>query len=133
MWAEHHHRKKRSVRRVAVLALASGLAAAAPARAAGGLWDTVLETMNLKAAPPGPGPDFVERTRPDPAGLGYMPTALPHKVSPLPVKTPAQIEAEKVALDAARKRQLDPGAPKPLGLAGGRKAGKTAPSPDVAD
>ena len=117
-------RKVRAARRVAAAALATGLVASPPARAADGLWDTLLEKMNVKAAPPAPGPDFIERTRPDPAGLAYMPTALPHKVSPLPVKTVDQIQAEKAALDAAKTRQLNPGAPKPLVLGKGKKAGK---------
>lgn len=89
--------------------LAAGTAAT-PARAEG-LWDSLLETMNVKATPAGPGPDFVERTRPDPAGLSYLPTALPHKVSPVAVKGTAEIQAKKDALDAAKTRQLSPGAP----------------------
>ena len=109
--------RKPSSRRVAAAAVAFGcLAAVVPARA-DGLWDAMLEKMNVKAAPAGPGPDFVERTRPDPADLGYLPTATPHKVSPLAVKTPAQIQAEKDALDAAKVRQLNPTAPKPLQVA----------------
>lgn len=115
MSAKEPDRKSRSRRRFAAAMMAGCLAAAGPARAEG-LWDTVLEKMNVKAAPAAPGPDFVERTRPDPAGLGYLPTALPHKVSPLPVKTPAEIASEKDALDAAKARQLNPGAPKPLGV-----------------
>ena len=117
-------RKSSSGRRLAVLALAAGLAAGAPARAADGLWDSVLEKMNIKPAPPGRGPDFVERTRPDPAGLAYLPTATPHRVSPLPVKSADQIQAEKDALDAAKQRQLDPGAPKPLGPGRAKKAAR---------
>ncbi len=116
MCAKEPDRKSSSRRRTAVLVVAGCLAAAAPARAEG-LWDSVLETMNVKAAPAAPGPDFVERTRPDPAGLSYLPTATPHKVSPLAVKTAAQIQAEKDALDAAKVRQLSPGAPQPLQVA----------------
>ena len=133
MLGKEPDRKPSSGRRIAVLALAAGLAAGAPARAADGLWDTVLEKMNVKAAPPGPGPDFVERTRPDPASLSYLPTATPHKVSPLPVKSADQIQAEKDALDAAKQRQLDPGAPKPLGLAKARKAVRAKSADAVAD
>ena len=122
MCAKEPDRKPSSHRRTAAALVACGLvAAAAPARAEG-LWDALLEKMNVKAAPAAPGPDFVERTRPDPTGLSYVPTATPHKVSPLPVKTPAQIQAQKDALDAAKVRQLNPGAPQPLQIA------KTAPS-----
>lgn len=102
--------------------LSAGLLPAPPARA-DGLFDSLLEKLNVKAAPPGPGPDFVERTRPDPAGLGYLPTATPHKVSPVAVKTPAEIQARKDALDVAQKRQLDPNAGKPVEVV------KAAPAP----
>ena len=44
-----------------------------------------------------------------------MPTAVPHAVSPVPVKTLAQIQAAKDALDAARVRQLNP-RPAPIDL-----------------
>ena len=97
-----------------VVAAALLVGGAVPAHAADNLWDTVLEKMNVKAAPAAPGPDFIERTRPDPSGLGYLPTASPHKVSPLAVKTPDQIQAEKDALDLAKQRQLDPAAGKPV-------------------
>ena len=92
-----------------LLALAGSAAVApiAPARA-DGLWDEALHTLNLKATPAEPPPAFVERTRPDPADLGYIPTALPHKVSPRPVKSPAEIQAATAALDAAKARQLNP-------------------------
>lgn len=133
MLGKEPDRKSSSGRWVAPLALAAALAALSPVRAADGLWDSVLEKMNIKAAPPGPGPDFVERTRPDPADLGYLPTATPHRVSPLPVKTPGQIEAEKAALDAAQQRQLHPGTPKPLGIAKGKRAAKPGSDPAVAD
>ncbi len=127
MCAKVPDRKSSSRRRAgAILALAAGLTAAAPARA-DGLWDAILEKMNVKAAPAAPGPDFVERTRPDPASVGYLPTATPHKVSPLPVKTLDQIQAQKDALDAAKQRQLDPGAPKPLDV-----ANTAAPAADTA-
>ena len=99
-------------RRVVAVVLLAGCAV--PAHAADGLWDTVLEKLNVKATPAAPGPDFIERSRPDPAGLGYLPTASPHKVSPLAVKTPDQIQAQKDALDLARQRQLDPKAGKPV-------------------
>ena len=119
MLGKEPHRKPSSGRRIAALALASCLAVVVPARAADGLLDSVLEKMNIKAAPAAPGPEFIERTRPDPADLGYLPTALPHKVSPLPVKSADEIQAQKDALDAAKKRQLDPGSPKPIGAAAG--------------
>ncbi|RYC32897.1 hypothetical protein D3273_05380 [Lichenibacterium minor] len=133
MLGKEPDRKSSSGRWLAALALAAVLAAPPPVRAAEGLWDSVLEKMNIKAAPPGPGPDFVERTRPDAADLGYLPTATPHRVSPLPVKTPGQIEAQKSALDAAQQRQLHPGAPKPLGIGKGKRAAKPVPEPAVAD
>ena len=115
-------------RRAAVLAAACSLvlACASPTRAADGLWDSLLETMNVKPAPAAPGPDFVERSRPDPSGLGYLPTAQPHKVSPVAVKTPDQIQAEKDALDLAEKRQLDPRAAGPAPIA---KAAPATPAP----
>ena len=126
MLGKEPDRKPSSGACIVVLALASWLAAWAPARAEG-LWDTVLEKMDLKAAPAAPGPDFIERTRPDPGDLGYLPTALPHKVSPRPVKTAAEIQAQKDALDAAKLHQLNPVPPKPLGLSKGKKAAVPKP------
>ncbi len=119
-------------RRGVVLALATtAVLARSPAvRAADGVWDHVLETLTVKATPSAPPPAFVERTRPDPSGLGYLPPAVPHKVSPLAVKTPDQIQAQKDALDAAKDRQLDPA---PVQLAKGRRGGKGKPAPAVAD
>ena len=70
-----------------------------------------LEKLDVKAKPAEPPPEFVTRTRPSPARLHYMPTAVPHAVSPVPVKTPAQIQAAKDALDAAQVRQLNPTPP----------------------
>ena len=67
-----------------------------------------LEQLDLRAKPADPPPEFVTRTRPGPARLHFMPTAVPHAVSPVPVKTAAQIQAAKDALDAARARQLKP-------------------------
>jgi hypothetical protein len=125
MLGKEPDRKPSFCRLVVAVVLASFFAGAAPACAAEGLWDTVLEKMNIKAAPAAPGPDFIERTRPDPGELGYLPTALPHKVSPRPVKTPDEIQAQKDALDAAKQRQLDPNAPKPLGT-GKKPAAKAA-------
>ena len=74
-----------------------------------------LEKLDVKAKPAEPPPEFVTRTRPSPARLHYMPTAVPHAVSPVPVKTPAQIQAAKDALDAAKVRQLNP-TPPPIDL-----------------
>lgn len=131
MLGKEPDRKASSCRLIIAFVLASSFAAATPARAAEGFWDSVLEKMDIKAAPAAPGPDFIERTRPDPGELGYLPTALPHKVSPRPVKTPAEIQAQKDALDAAKERQLAPAAPKPLGI-GKTKPAKaiTKPPPD---
>ena len=70
-----------------------------------------LEQFDLKAKPADPAPEFVTRTRPRPARLHYMPEAVPHTVSSVPVKTTAQIQAAKDALDAAQARQLDPTPP----------------------
>lgn len=112
--------------------LAALLAAPAPARADENLWDKALQTLNLKATPAEAAPGFVERTRPDPADLGYIPTALPHKVSPRPVKSAAEIQAATAALDAARQRQLNP-APAPVQLPKGHRPAKAAPSAAVAD
>ena len=74
-----------------------------------------LEKLDVKAKPAEPPPEFVTRTRPSPARLHFMPTAVPHAVSPVPVKTLAQIQAAKDALDAARVRQLNP-RPPPIDL-----------------
>lgn len=105
----------RAALRLAALVAAPALLAS-PA-AADGLLDTVMEKLNLKAAPSGAAPDFVEHSRPDPDSTGYMPTATAHKVSPLAVKTPDQVEAAKAALDAAKARQLAPAAPRTLAAA----------------
>ena len=113
-------RPGRAALAVAVPLLA--LSPAGPARASDGLLDDVLRTLNLKAAPPAPAPDFIERSRPDAGSLGYLPTASPHKVSAVPVRTPAQIQAQKDALDAAQRRQLNPGASSPAQLAAGRRS-----------
>ena len=74
-----------------------------------------LEKLDLKAKPAEPPPEFVARTRPSPSRLHFMPTAVPHAVSPVPVKTPAEIQAAKDALDAAQARQLNP-TPPPVDL-----------------
>ena len=75
--------------------------------------------------------DFVEKTRPDPEGMSYLPPAVPHKVSPLAVKTAAEIQAKKDALDAAQERQTNPGAPVPLQVAKAKRPVKA--KPDAAD
>ena len=67
-----------------------------------------LEQLDLRAKPADPAPEFVTRTRPGTARLHFMPTAVPHAVSSVPVKTSAQIQAAKDALDAAQARQLNP-------------------------
>ncbi len=120
-------RKPSSGACIAVLAVVCWLDVGTPARAED-LWDTVLRKMDIKAAPAAPGPDFIERTRPDPGDLGYLPTAVPHKVSPRPVKTAAEIQAQKDALDAARQHQLNPDTPKPLGPVKGHKVAKPKPA-----
>lgn len=74
-----------------------------------------LEKLDIKAKPAEPPPEFVTRTRPSAARLHFMPTAVPHAVSPVPVKTAAQIQAAKDALDAAKVRQLKP-VPPPIDL-----------------
>ncbi|MGI3903904.1 MAG: hypothetical protein ACRYGP_28985 [Janthinobacterium lividum] len=104
-----------------------------PARAGDSLWDSALQTLNLKSTPAGPAPAFVEKTRPDPEGMSYLPPAVPHKVSPLAVKTAAEIQAKKDALDAAQVRQTNPNAPVPLQVAKARKTGKAKPPADVPD
>ena len=86
-----------------------------------------LEQLDIKAKPAGPAPAFVTRTRPGPARLHYMPEAVPHAVSPVPVKTPAQIQAAKDALDAAQVRQLNP-VPPPVDLTAHAASPKPAPS-----
>ncbi len=70
--------------------------------------DGALEGLDVKAKPSEPAPEFVTRTRPSPARLHFLPTAVPHAVSSVPVKTSAQIQAAKDALDAAQVRQLNP-------------------------
>ena len=77
-----------------------------------------LEQLDLRAKPADPAPEFVTRTRPGPARLHFMPTAVPHAVSSVPVKTSAQIQAAKDALDAAKTRQLNP-TPPPVDLTHG--------------
>ena len=123
---------RRARRLIPVLACMALLVPAA-ARAEDGLWDKTLETLNLKSSSADRAPDFVERTRPDPARLGFIPTALPHKVSPAPVKSAADISAATAALDAAKERQLRPGGPGPIELAKGHKASKPKSAPAVAD
>jgi len=56
-----------------------------------------------------------------------MQPALPHKVSPLAVKSPAQIQAAKNALDAAKNRQLNPAPKPPLDLSKSSKATRAKP------
>lgn len=96
--------------------------------ASAGLLDSVLQTFDLEAKPAEPAPDFVRRTRPDAAGLGYLQPAVPHKVSPLPVKTADQVRAKQAALDAAKDRQLDPAAPAPVDLGKALKPGAAKPA-----
>ncbi len=143
MSGEELHRKPGSRRRAALVGASLLLIASVTAARAGddapsaGLLDGVLQTFNLKAKPPEPAPDFVRRTRPDTTGLGYMQPAVPHKVSPLAVKTADQVKAKQAALDAAKERQLNPGAPAPLELKKGRTPAGAKPAapaaPAVAD
>lgn len=138
MSGEELHRKPGSRRRAALAAaslLLTGFSTAARAgddAPSAGLLDSVLQAFDLKAKPPEPAPDFVRRTRPDATGLGYMQPAVPHKVSPLPVKTADQVKAKQAALDAAKERQLNPGAPAPLDLGKGRKPAGAKPAPAAA-
>lgn len=126
-------RPSRTRRAVPAIAFLASLAASGPARAGDDLWDRMMQSFNLKAAPAAPAADFVERSRPDAADLGYLPPATPHKVSAVPVKTPAQIQAQKSALDAAKERQLDPGGHPPAQLARESKRAKPKPGPVAAD
>lgn len=130
---QHDGNPSRRRTKGAIPALAAAVILASTPARADDLWDRVLETLTVKATPSTPPPAFVERTRPDPSGLGYLPPAVPHKVSPLAVKTPDQIQASKDALDAAQERQLKPGGPAPVKLAKGRRGGKGKPAPAVAD
>lgn len=126
-------------RAAAILMLAAGLLVPGAAHAAEdggpsrGLWDRMMETLNLKAEPAQPAPDFVRKTRPESDRLGYIPTATPHKVSPVAVKTAAEIEAEKDALDAAKARQLNPAGQSPVRDAKPKTSAKGRPVPAVAD
>ena len=93
--------------------LAAGWAALAPVAAFAddpsrtpGFFDRVLETLDVKAKPADPSPDFVTKTRPDPSRLDYIQRPVPHKVSPIPTKSAAEVERLKGALDAARAKQL---------------------------
>ena len=98
---------------VAALPLVAAVAMTAPARAGDdqphgtGLFDSVLETLNLKTKV-GPMPGFVESTRPSPSALKYIPTGRTHPKRSVAVETPAEVEATKQALDAAREAQLNP-------------------------
>ena len=131
-----------AVPRVLVI-LASGCAATLPACAFAddapspwGVLNTVLQKLDLKAAPADPAPQFVTKTRPDVSGLDYMQRPVPHKVSAIPTKSPAEVQAMKDALDQARDRQLAPPPPtqlaKPQAATPGAaktKAAKTKVSP----
>jgi hypothetical protein len=140
---ETNPRRKLARRHPAALAGAALLllAGSATIRAAGaaedgvdspGLWDSLLRKLNVKAAPAEPAPEFVRRTRPDPSRLDYMQPAVPHKVSPLKVKSLAEIQAAKNALDAAKIRQLNPTPKPPLELStSSRPAAKTKPAAPV--
>lgn len=137
--------RRRALRAGAVFTLGA-LSLSAPVLAEGpapggdaptrGLWDTVLEGLNIRAKP-GRAPDFVEATRPDPSKLHFLPTTEPHPPGSTPAKTPAEIANTKARLDAARAAQLLP-KPPPLNLlrppklslaAGAAKAKTTAPAP----
>ena len=70
----------------------------------------------------------MRKTRPDSSGLDYIQRPMQHKVSPIPTKTPDEVQAEKDALDAARERQLNPVKPPlPIGKAAAAKARKVSP------
>lgn len=116
----------------ALLACVCGpaLAAEDAGRHAGPL-DGTLEVLGLKATPSPPPPSFVRRTRPDPATLDFLKTTPPHKVSPVPVKTLAEIATMKAALDAAQARQLLPAAKRPVELVKPKQP--AVPAPDAAD
>ncbi len=135
-WFARKGRIRRPTTGKAVLPLIAALAMTAPAWAGDGqphgkgFFDSVLETLNLKTKV-GPMPGFVESTRPDPAGLKYIPTGRTHPKRSILVETPIEVEATKQALDAARAAQLNPrpATPKPAVLrpVGGLK--HAAPKP----
>ena len=89
-----------------------------------------MQRLDVKAKPSEPPPEFVTRTRPNPSRLHYMPTAVPHAVSAVPVKTPAQIQAAEEALDAAQARQLNP-KPAPVDLTKHSTASKPPKTKDA--
>lgn len=123
------HRKTsfgRRLRLVAAAAMAlcsaSGAARAGDAENAGGV-SGVLETLNLKAKV-GSMPDFIEKTRPDPDHLDFIPAGAPHPKREIKAKTPEEVEAAKAALDAAAKAQLAPKKPPATSDANGARKKK---------
>lgn len=98
---------------IAILSMVSGQVWAGedpPADSSDGFFASLMEKLNLRTKV-GPAPDFVEKTRPDPSTLHFIPTSEPHPKRAVPVKTVIQVEAAKAALDAARAAQLIPRAP----------------------
>ncbi len=91
----------------AALPIHDAAAADGAKKEGGGLFDSVLETLDLKAKV-GPAPDFVQATHPDPSTLHFIPTGAPHPKRATPAKTDVGVEATKAALDAAQAAQLAP-------------------------
>ena len=85
---------------------------AAPGTESDGFWGNFMETLNLRTKV-GPTPGFVEKTRPDPSTLHFIPTSEPHPKRSVPVQSAIAVEAAKQALDAAREAQLNPPPPAP--------------------
>ena len=118
MSPERQHQSRRfGSNRLVIFAVASILSGqvwagdAAPGTESDGFWGSLMETLNLRTKV-GPMPDFVEKTRPDPSTLHFIPTSEPHPKRSVPVQSAVAVEAAKQALDAAREAQLNPPAPK---------------------
>jgi hypothetical protein len=129
MSRERQHQSRRSTKGqfavIAILSMVSGQVWAADDHASAqseGLFDSLMEKLDLRTKV-GPMPDFVEKSRPDPSTLHFIPTGQPHPKRSVPVKSASEIEAAKSALDAARDAQLNP--PPPVQLVK-PKAGSTA-------
>lgn len=109
---QDRHRTRSRMGRLALIAIASMLSGQVVAgedgteKQSSGFWGTVFETLNLRTNV-GSVPDFVEKTRPDPSTLHFVPTGLPHPARPVRVKSAAEVEAAKQALDTARSTQLN--------------------------
>jgi hypothetical protein len=76
---------------------------AAHAQTPGSAVGQVFEALHLRTTPP-PAADFVERTRPDPESLDYLPLAPRDKTSKK--KTPEQLDAIGTSLERAKESNL---------------------------